>query len=218
MYYDQPILLPLRAQTRPDLRNLSSRIETVQTRNAAPPKASAPREQKSRKPQSQFPPQEADSCLSTHCSQLDPKDYQDMVNSILRYQLSNCPSNNISPLWSIQEVLTRWTFESCWAWGDLHLICFYYFFLQSIILFKNLVWHTDNNLVSLKVSLWPTEVEGKAVLRYSRNFCRQQQRSSNSDWNLIQLRLRLYIQIEFVITHLNIYVLSYSTWSCIVRS
>ena len=30
---------------------------------------------------------------------------------------------------------------------------------------------------SFKVSLWSNEVEGKAVLRYSRSFCRQQERS-----------------------------------------
>ena len=87
---DQPIFLPLKAQSGPDLWNLSYQVETAHIEKAAPTKASGQREQqslKTTKPQSQLSLHEPHSCLSSHCPLLDPKDFQHMVDSILRCEI-----------------------------------------------------------------------------------------------------------------------------------
>ena len=81
--HDPPIFLPLGAQSRPDL---SSQVKMAEIRNepynhmeAPSTKVSAPREEL------KLSLHETHSRLLSHNHLLDPKDFQHMVNSILRY-------------------------------------------------------------------------------------------------------------------------------------
>ena len=94
LIHDQPILFPLRAESKSDPWNLLCQVETIEVENQScnHVKVPAPREERSLKSTKHH-----SHSSSSHNRPPDPKDFQHLVNSIL-----NRPFKNLFPFFSYE--------------------------------------------------------------------------------------------------------------------